>query len=120
MFTISSERGPGHLRIVASGPAGVAETCAGAVFCAELLRRTGLQRVLIDMGAFAPAFEQTDGLEVLSALYSVMPPLDRIAVVVPAGGSHGLVLDVARHRNVSAREFDDVGEAEAWLRGVPS
>ena len=119
MFTISSERAPGYLRIVAQGPAGVPETCATASFCAELLRRTGLPRVLIDMHAFVPEFVQADGLEVLSALYGQMPPLERIAVVAPVAGSHGLVIDVARHRGVAAREFDDLGQAEAWLREDP-
>lgn len=118
MFTISSERVRGYLRIAANGPAGVAETCATASFCAELLRRTGLPRVLIDMHAFAPEFAQADGMEVLSALYGQMPPLERIAVVVPPAGSHGLVLDVARHRGVAAREFADLAQAEAWLEAT--
>lgn len=115
MFTISTEDGPGYLRIVVTGPAGVDETCAGAVFCAELLRRKASPRVLVDMKAFVPIFARADGLEVLSTLYGGMPPLERLAVVIPAGGSHGLVIDVARHRNVPAREFDERGEAEAWL-----
>ena len=116
MFTIGTERGPGYLRIVVRGPAGVDETCAGAVFCAELLRRTSPRRVLIDMMAFVPEFVRADGLDVLSTLYAGMPPLERLAVLIPAGKSHGLVLDVARHRNVPAREFDDFADAEAWLR----
>ena len=116
MFTIGTERGPGFLRVVVSGPAGVHETCAGALYTAELLRRTSSSRVLLDMMAFAPEFARTDGLDVLSTLYGAMPPLERIAIVIPAGRSHGLVLDVARHRQVPAREFDDVREAEAWLQ----
>ena len=118
MFTISSERAPDYLRFVVVGPGDVDETCAGAMFCAELLRRTSARRVLIDMMAFRPEFAQTDGLDVLSALYGSMPALERLAVLIPAGKSHGLVLDVARHRNVPAREFEDLNEAEAWLRGV--
>ena len=116
MFTIGTEPGPGFLRVVVTGPAGVHEACAAAVYAAELLRRTSSPRVLIDMMAFAPAFARTDGLDVLSTLYGAMPPLERIAIVIPAGRSHGLVLDVARHRQVPAREFDDVHEAEAWLK----
>lgn len=116
MFTISTERCPGYLRIVVTGRAGVDETCAGALFCAELLKRASSRRVLVDMMAFAPEFARTDGLEVLSTLYGVMPPLERIGVTIPAGKSHGLVLDVARHRNVPAREFDDLGKAVAWLQ----
>jgi hypothetical protein len=115
MFTISSERGPGYLRIVVSGPAGVHETCAGAVFCAELLRRTAATRFLIDLMAFEPQFARADGLDILSTLYGAMPPLERIAVVVDPDRSHGLVLEVARHRNVPAREFEDRAEAETWL-----
>ena len=120
MFTLSTERSQGFLRIVVTGPAGVDETCAGAVFCAELLRRTAPRRLLLDMEAFVPEFAQADGLDVLSTLYAGMPALERLAVVIPAGGSHGLVLDVARHRNVPAREFDDPEEAEAWLREDPA
>ena len=116
MFALSSERCPGYLRIVVTGAGGVDETCAGTVFCAELLRRTSSRRVLIHMLAFVPQFAQVDGLEVLSTLYSGMPPLERIGVVNPAGGSHGLVLDVARHRNVTARDFDGPAEAAAWMQ----
>ena len=120
MFTISTERGPAYLRLVVSGIAGVDETCAGAVFCAEMLRRTAAPRVLIDMMAFEPQFARADGLDILSTLYGGMPPLERLAVVIPAGKSHGLLLDVARHRNVPAREFDELGQAEAWLQEDPS
>ena len=117
MFTISSERAPDHLRFVVAGSGGVDEACAGAVFCAEMMRRTSARRVLLDMLAYRPEFVRTDGLDVLSTLYGHMPPLERLAVVIEADKSHGLVLDVARHRNVPAREFADAGEAEAWLRG---
>ena len=119
MFTISSEDGPGYLRIVVAGPAGVDETCAGAMFCAELLRRKSPQRVLLDMQAFVPSFARADGLEILSSLYAGMPLLERLAIVKPAGGSHGLVIDVARHRNVAAQEFGDRAGAEDWLSGEP-
>lgn len=118
MFTISSERNADYVRFVVTGPGGVDETCAGAVFCAELLRRTSARRVLIDMLAFRPEFARTDGLDVLSTLYAGMPPLERIAVLIATGKSHGLVLDVARHRNIPAREFDDFAQADAWLRGA--
>ncbi|HEX7890758.1 MAG TPA: hypothetical protein VF522_15465 [Ramlibacter sp.] len=115
MFTISTEPGPGYLRFLVAGPAGVHETCAGAAFCAELLRRTSSRRVLLDMMTFAPVFARADGLDVLSTLYGEMPALERLAVLIPAGKSHGIVLEVARHRNVPAREFDDPEEAAAWL-----
>lgn len=115
MFRISSESHPAYLRVVVAGPAGVDEACAGSVFCAELLRRKSPRRLLLDMEQFAPSFARMDGLDVLSTLYAGMPALERLAVVIPAGGSHGLVLEVARHRNVPAREFADRDEASAWL-----
>ena len=65
MFTIGTEPGPGFLRVVVTGPAGVHETCAGAVYIAELLRRTSSPRVLIDMMAFAPEFARSVALELL-------------------------------------------------------
>jgi hypothetical protein len=98
----------------------VDETCAGGVFCAELLRRTRATRVLIDMMAFVPEFARADGLDVLSTLYDGMRPLERLAVLIPAGKSHGLVLEVARHRGVPGGEFDDLTAAEAWLQEDPS
>lgn len=121
MFTISSEHDPRYLRIVVTGHAGVDETCAGAVFCAELLRRTSSRRVLVDMMAFFPVFDRADGLDVLSTLYGGMPPLERLAILIPPRRSYGLILEVARHRDVPAREFDDRRVAEAWLHeDVPS
>lgn len=115
MFTISTDHGASYLRIVVSGRGGVDEACASAVFCGELLRRSSSRRVLVDMMAFSPKFARADGLDVLSALYGSMPALERLAVLIPAGKSHGLLLEVARHRNVPAREFDDFAQAEAWL-----
>lgn len=116
MFTISSESHPAYLRVVAAGPASVDEACAGSVFCAELMRRKAPKRVLLDMSAFQPSFVRMDGLDILSTIYAGMPPLERLAVVIPAAGSQGLVLEVARHRNVPAREFADRDEAAAWLQ----
>ena len=121
MFTIQTERCPGFLRIAVAGRAGVDETCAGALFCGDLLRRTASRRVLFDLGAFFPEFTRADGIDVLSALYSSLPALERLGVVVPADRSLGLLLEVARHRNVPARQFDDFSEGTAWIQeGMPS
>src|SRR4051812_45439588 len=116
MFTLSIQRGPSYLLAVASGSADVDENCSGVVFVADILRRTGTRRLLFDMTALTPTFGKGGAIEVISTLYSSMPPMDRIAVLVPPGMSHGLVLEVARHRNVPAREFENPGEADAWLQ----
>jgi hypothetical protein len=116
MFTVSIERRPAYLLAVAAGPADVDENCSGIVFVAEMLRRTATRRLLFDMTALAPKFAGAGALEVISTLYSSMPDMDKIAILAPAGMSHGLVLEVARHRNVPAIEFTHVGEADAWLR----
>lgn len=116
MFTVSIERRPGYLLAMASGPAGVDENCAGILFVADLLRRTGIGRLLFDITALEPQLGQGGGLEVISTLYASLPPMEKIAIVASPGMSHGLVLEVARHRDVPAREFVDAGEADSWLR----
>jgi hypothetical protein len=116
MFTVSIQRGPAYLLAVASGPADVAETCSGVVFVAEMLRRTSTRRLLFDMMALAPRFEQAAAIEVISTLYSSMPPMEKIAILIPPGMSHGLVLEFARHRNVPAQEFAGALAADAWLQ----
>jgi hypothetical protein len=86
------------------------------VFVADILRRTSTGRLLFDTTALAPQFGGGGALEVISTLYSAMPPMEKIAIIVPPGMSHGLVLEVARHRDVPAREFTNLGEADAWLQ----
>lgn len=116
MFTVSIQREPEYLRAIASGPADVHENCAAIVFVADLLRRTATTRLLFDMRELQTRFERAGGLEVLSTLYASMPSMEKIAVLVPPGLSHGLVLEVARHRQVPAQEFTSADEAAAWLK----
>jgi hypothetical protein len=116
MFTVSIQRRPGYLLAMASGPADVDDNCAGIVFVADLLRRTGTPRLLFDITTLEPRLGKAGGLEVISTLYASLPPMERIAIVASPGMSHGLVLEVARHRDVPAREFVDASEADAWLR----
>ncbi|MDB5898598.1 MAG: hypothetical protein JWP22_1457 [Ramlibacter sp.] len=115
MFTLSIQRRPAYLLAAASGPADVDENCSGIVFVADMLRRTCSRRLLLDMTALAPRFAGAGALELISTLYSSMPAMEKIAVLVAAGTSHGVVLEVARHRNVPAMEFANVSEADAWL-----
>ena len=116
MFTVSMERRPGYLLATATGPADVAENCSGIVFVGEMLRRSGIARLLFDMKNLTLQLGKADALEVISTLYASTPPLEKIAVLAPAGQSHGLVLEVARHRNIPAQEFAEADEADAWLR----
>jgi hypothetical protein len=115
MFTLSIQRCPAYLLATASGPADVDENCSGVVFVSDMLRRTCTKRLLFDMTALAPQFGGAGALEVISTLYSSMPAMDKIAVLVTAGMSHGVVLEVARHRNVPAMEFANLSDADAWL-----
>jgi hypothetical protein len=116
MFSVGCQRGPSYLLAVVSGPADVHDACAGAVFIAEMLRRTGIPRVLVDMTAMDHDFGQGGALDVISTLYNCLPPLEKIAVLIAPGASHGLVLEVARHRNVPAQEFASIQDAEQWLQ----
>jgi hypothetical protein len=116
MFSIGCQRGPSYLLAVVCGTADVDDSCSGAVFIADMLRRTCAKRVLVDMLGMEHQFGQAGVLEVISTLYACLPPLEKIAVVIAPGASHGLVLEVARHRNVPAQEFANFSEAEDWLR----
>jgi hypothetical protein len=116
MFTVSIQRGPIYLLAVASGEANIDENCSGIVFVSDILRRTSTRRLLFDMMALRPDFGPSGALEVISTLFNSLPPLEKIAVLVPGGTSHGIVLEVARHRNVAAREFASGTEADAWLQ----
>ena len=116
MFTVGIQRGPSYLLAVASGTADIEENCSGVVFVADILRRTGTKRLLFDMMALTTRFGQAGALEVISTLYTSLPPMEKIAVLVPAGMSHGLVLEVARHRNVPAQEFASARAADEWLQ----
>jgi hypothetical protein len=116
MFTVGCQRGQAYVLAVASGPGNVEEVCSGALFIAEMLRRTGGKRVLVDMTSMDPHLVQADALEVISTLYACLPPLEKIAVLMAPGASHGIILEVARHRDVPAREFANITEADAWLQ----
>ena len=116
MFTVSIESRPDYVLAVATGPADVQHNCSGAVFVADIMRRTGGKRLMFDMTALTPQLERAEALEVISTLYASMPSMEKIAILAPQQGSHGLVLEVARHRNVPAREFDNASDADAWLR----
>lgn len=116
MFTVGCQRGASYLLAVVSGPADVDDLCSGAAFIAEMLRRKSSKRVLVDMTAMDHHLEKSGGIDVISTLFSCLPPLEKIAVLIAPGTSHGLVLEVARHRNVDAREFASVHEVDQWLR----
>ena len=115
MFSIGLQRNPRYLLAVATGSAGIEENCAGVVFVADMLRRTGARRLLFDMMALTLDFGPAGGLEVISTLYNNLPPMEKIAVLVPRGMSRGIVMEVARHRDVPAQEFDDAASADVWL-----
>ena len=117
MFSVGIQRGPSYLLATATGPADVHENCSGILFVTDLLRRTGTRKLLFDMMALEPSYGPEGAIEVISTLYSSMPEMEKIAVLVPAGMSKGIILEVARHRGVTAREFADVRAADEWLRG---
>lgn len=116
MFTVGIQRGPSYLLAVATGPADAAEKCSRVVFVADMLRRTGTQRLLFDITGLKPQYEKADALEVLSTLYASLPPMEKIALLVAPGESRGFVLEVAKHRGVPAEEFESAEAADEWLR----
>jgi hypothetical protein len=116
MFSIGCQRGPSYLLAVICGPADVDDSCSAVVFIADMLRRSGAKRVLVDMLGMDQQFGQAGVLEVISALYACLPPLEKIAVVIAPGASHGSILEVARGRHVPAQEFATFKEAEDWLQ----
>jgi hypothetical protein len=116
MFTVSIQTGSCYLLAIASGVANVADNCSGVIFVAESLRRTATKRLLFDMTAFASDLGPEGAIEVISTLYLNMPPLEKIALLVPKGQSRGMVKEVASHRNIPFREFVDAAEADEWLR----
>src|SRR5690349_6708708 len=116
MFTVGIERRHAYVVATLSGPADVRTICSAAVFIAEVLRREAAARVLVDITAMDQKLARADALDVISTLYGCLPPLEKIAVLTVPGESRGMVLEVARHRNVPAREFATIEEAEAWLQ----
>jgi hypothetical protein len=100
---------------VTSGPAAVPELCAAISFMCELLVRSGKRRVLIDMMGLDFVLSGEDDRAVLEHLQARMPPLDKLAIVVPARTSHGLVAAAARSMGIDVGEFDDLPAADAWL-----
>lgn len=116
MFTVSVQTGGCYLLAIASGVADVADNCSGVVFVAESLRRTSAKRLLFDITALAPDMDPQGAMEVISTLYLNMPPLEKIALLVPKGESRGMLKEVAQHRNIAFREFVDAAEADEWLR----
>ena len=116
MFTVSIQTGSRYLLAIASGLASAADNCAGVVFVAESLRRTSTKRLLFDITALSPEMGPQGAMEVISTLYLHMPPLEKIALLVPRGESLGMVKEAAAHRNIPFREFVDAVEADEWLR----
>jgi hypothetical protein len=115
MFNVSAQVDGRYVLIVASGPGAVAQLCAAISFLSELLLRTGRRRALIDIMGVDFELDGADDQAVLQHLVDRLPVLDRLAIVVPARTSHGLVATAARGKGIEVGEFDNLPEADGWL-----
>ena len=115
MFTISTQVGSRYLLVVVTGTGGVPELCSLNAFVGELITRTGVRRVLLDSIAFEGVFDDEGRQAVLAQMKTVIPVLDKVAVLVQAGGRRGFVLGTALARGFQAAEFDNLPAAEEWL-----
>ena len=115
MFTLSTQVGAKYLLIVVTGSGGVGEMCALNAFVGELTARTGVRRILLDSIAFEALLADGDAQAVVAHMAAAIPALDKVAVLVQAGGGRGLVMATALARGFHAAEFDNLPAAEEWL-----
>jgi hypothetical protein len=115
MFNVSAQVDGRYVLIVASGPAAVPELCAAISFLSELLRRSDSRGALIDIMGVDFALDARADQTVLQHLADTLPALDKLAIVVPARMSHGLVAAAARAKGIEVGEFDNLPAADAWL-----
>jgi len=113
-FTVIVEHGS-YLGVRASGPARVADICGLIDLAAEVARRAGYSRALVDMAGVEIDFSFTDHLHVGAHAAERLRDLERVASVVAPQFRTGTSEKAAQKLGLQLRTFTSLDEGMRWL-----
>lgn len=105
-----------YLHCETSGPATLADMRAGVDLARSLAASRGLRRILVDMRQVQHALPFTEHLQLGAYIAETLTGVDKVASVVEPGRKVGVSAKAAQKLGMQLRTFDDVDEAQAWLR----
>lgn len=114
-FTVAIEHGP-FLRVIASGPAQLADLCGLINMAAEIAQRNGYQRGLVDLQAVDIAFSFTDHLQLGAHAAETLRHMERVASIVAPRYRTGTSEKAAQKLGLQLRTFTSLDEGLAWLQ----
>lgn len=115
MFSVGIQHN-GYLLGIVTGDAELPYFCGAALLIAEVARRTGEQRVLVDLLGAQPRLEPDQHQELGEFLAGAWAGL-QIASVVPSVERVGVSEAAAQAAGLRIRTFTTLAEAQAWLHG---
>jgi len=115
MFSVGIQHN-GYLLGVVTGEGELSYFCGAALMVAEVARRAGEKRLLIDLLGAQPKFEPEQHQELGEFLGRAWAGL-QVASVVPSVERVGVSEAAAQAVGLRIRTFTNLAEAQDWLRG---
>ncbi|MBE7939091.1 MULTISPECIES: hypothetical protein [Ramlibacter] len=115
MFTLSVERGRDRILVVLSGHAALAELLSGIDFLAQLCRRGGIDKAMLDLMAIDHDLSQQELEDIGRYMAQTLAGLAKVGVAVATDQHRGIAAAQARDMGLNLRPFHTIAEAEAWL-----
>lgn len=113
MFSVSIQKG-GTLIAAGVGEADVPDLCGMAALVAEVARRAGKNRALLDLLAVRPSLSQAQHIELGNRIAAILAGL-HVAVVVPDAERVSSGERAAQQSGLALKTFTSLAEAEDWL-----
>jgi hypothetical protein len=114
-FRLTVHHAATHLRIEASGPAGLADLCGAIDLASGLAKRLEYQLAVLDLSGVEIDLGFTDHLHLGTHAAAQLGELRRVASVVPSRYRTGTSEKAAQKSGLHLRTFTDLGEALQWL-----
>lgn len=115
MFSVGVQHS-GYLLGIVTGKGELADFCGAAMMIAEVARRSGERRVLVDLLGAEPQLAPEQHQELGEFLGRAWAGL-QVASVVPSVERIGVSEAAAQAMGLRLRTFTALAEAQAWLNG---
>jgi hypothetical protein len=119
-FSLTVHHAPTHLRIQASGPAGLADLCGAIDLAGGIAARLEYRFAVLDLLGVDIELGFTDHLHLGTYAAERLGELARVASVVPQRYRTGTSEKAAQKSGLHLRTFTDLDEAAAWVLGAPA
>lgn len=104
-----------HLRLEASGPAGLPDLCGAIDMAGGIAQRQPYRLVVLDLRGVDIDLGFTDHLQLGTHAAERLGALDRVASVVPQRYRTGTSEKAAQNSGLQLRTFTELDEAVHWL-----